>query len=183
MMPFTADELEWTKAVVGSLCVAMPAVERNQPVPPKVANDMRALLGDLGADAMVIGAMKACDVAIKRLAISSDRPVTEAGEHIGAILDRIKGEDRMGLGSAAYEDAKRCAVIMTEAMGRGGGGDFSTVFDASDPKVAHHAFRAWAALLVAIVLTLSAFHAMTISEACRRLALEVATIVPTVGPP
>ena len=175
-MPFTADELDWTKAVVGFVSVGMPAIERNQPLPPQIAQDMRSLLVDLGGDAMVIGAMKACDVAIKRLTLSSDRSLTEAGEQIGEILDRIRGEDRFGFGPAAYDDGKRCAVIMTEAMVGDGRGDFSSVFNVNDPNVTLNAFRAWVALLAAMILTLSVFHSMSVSEASRTLALEVATI-------
>lgn len=177
-MPFTADDLEWTKSVVGAVSAMMPAVERNQPVPPGAVRDVRSLLASLGGDAMVIGAMRACDVAIKRLAISSDRSLTEAGQEIGDILERIKTEDRLDYGSAAYDDAKRCAVIMTDAMIHHGRGDFSTVFDVNDPNVALSAFRAWTALLVAIILVLAVFHAMSVAEASRRLALEIATIEP-----
>ena len=65
---------------------------------------------------------------------------------------------------------------MTEAMVGDGRGDFSSVFDVNDPNVTLNALRAWVALLVAMILTLSVFHSMPVSEASRTLAREVATI-------
>jgi hypothetical protein len=178
-MPFTATELEQTKSVAGTFSLTMPYLAKNQPIPAPVVADIRTLLIELGADGIVVGAMKACDVAIKRLANTTDRSLPDAGVEIGEILDRLQTEDRLDYGSQAYDDAKQCAVVMTEAMVARGQADFSPIFDRNDPEIHLKAFRAWTALLVSIILMLGVLYGIGATEASRRLNLEIATITPT----
>jgi hypothetical protein len=171
---FTQDDKRWAEQATEAMMLMMPYLEREEPVPGAVRSRIQQLWVDATEEALTVGMMRACDVAIKHLAkhflAGSLKEVTV---EVAARLAEMKPEDVAGFGREAYDDGARAVQLMTEAMIRRG-----PINLPEDLASANRVFLAFSAVLVALLFDLAERYGISPTRAAGNLGQEISTIIP-----
>lgn len=175
---FTEDDKRWAEQAAESMMIMMPYLEGGELVPGSERGRIQHLWANAPEHALVIGMMRACDVAIKHLANHFlGGSLNEATAVTAARLAHAKSEDLAGFGPSAYEDGALAVRLMAEAMDRRGPIDFPV--DLSTKRV----FLAFNAVLVALLFDLAERYGISPTRAAGNLGQEISTIRPKRGSP
>lgn len=173
-LTFTSNDKRWAEQAAEAMMLMMPYLETGQLVPGPVRSQIQHLWGDGSEEALVVGVMRACDVAIKHLAKHFlDGSLNEAAVEAAARLSEMKPRDLGGFGPEAYDDGARVTQLMTEAMIRSG-----PLRLPDDLRSTRRILLAFNATLVALLFDLAERYGISPTRAAGNLGQEISTINP-----
>jgi hypothetical protein len=157
----------------------MPYLERDGLIPGPVRSQIRNLWSGATEEALVVGMMRACDVAVKHLAKHFlDGSFEEATVQVTARLAEMKSQDVAGFGSQAYDDGARAIQLLTDAMTRRG-----SLRLPEDLASAEKVYPAFNAALIALLFDLAERYGISPTRAAGNLGQEISTITPRLDSP
>jgi hypothetical protein len=176
---FTEDGKRRAERATEATMLMIPHMERREPVPGRTQSRIRQLWADATEEALTVGMMRACDVAIKHLARHFlDGSLNEASATVTAKLAAMRTHDVAGFGPQAYDDGSRAVQCMAEAMIQQGA--INLPDDLAAPRRILLAFNA---ALVALLFELAERYEIPQTRAVGNLGQEISTIVPRQAPP
>lgn len=171
---FTQNDKRWAEQATEGMMLMMPYLERGELVPGQVRSRIQRLWRDATEEALVVGVMRACDVAIKHLANHFlGGSLKEAAVKVAERLAQMKPQDVTGFGPTAYDDGATAIQLMTEAMTRRG--PIQLPEDLADTK---RVFPAFNVVLVALLFDLAKRYEISPTRAAGNLGQEISTITP-----
>jgi hypothetical protein len=174
---FTQNDKRWAEQATEAMMLMMPYLERGELVPGPVRSQIQQLWSDATEEGLVVGMMRACDVAIKHLAKHFlGGSLEEATVAVAARLTEMKPQDVAGFGPNAYDEGARAVQAMTEAMIRRG-----PIHLTEDLAATKRAFPAFNLVLIALVFELAERYGITPTRAAGNLGQEISTITPRPG--
>lgn len=176
---FTQNDKRWAEQATETTMLMMPYLERGELVPGPVRSRIQRLWSGATEEALVVGMMRACDVAIKHLAKHFlGGSLKEAAINVAARLAQMQSHDAGGFGPVAYDDGARAIRHMTEAMTRHG-----RIHLPEDLADTNRVFPAFNVALVAMLFELAERYGISPTRAAGNLGQEISTIVPRPDPP
>lgn len=170
----TEDEKEYALKAAETMALVMPYVERGVLVPGEVHADVRRLYAEPDGEALMLGPMRASDVAIKHLSKHFlHNSLTDAAGETVKVLERLKPTDLAGYGERAYDDGAKAVVLMANAMVANAPVVWSTEFES--PKDLILAFNA---VLLALLVGLAGRYRRPWEWAALQLTKEITTVTP-----
>lgn len=168
----TENEKQYALKAAKATALMMPYLEQGRLVPGSVRSEIQALYADATEEVLVVGMMRACDVALKHLAnhFLGDS-LTDAGLEAGSMIDRMRSDDIAGLGARAYDDGVRAAQLMADAMISRGTLDLLEELETSQ-----RVLLAFNAVLFALLFILADRYEIAPSAAANQLGREISTI-------
>lgn len=171
---FTQNAKEWAQQAAESMMLMIPYLERGDLVPGPIHSRVRDLYSGATEESLVVGMMRACDVAVKHLSRHfSDGDLERAAVDVQATLDQVRSADLAGFGHRAYDDGSRAIELMTEAMVQRGSIRFLDEFETVE-----RTYLALNAFLIALLLSLAGKYGIPPSRAAAQLGQEISTIIP-----
>lgn len=170
---FTRDDKRWAEQATEAMMLVLPYIERRELVPGPAQVRIRDIWSDATDESLVMGHMRACDVAIKHLARHfCDGSLQEASEIVVRMLLALRADDAAGLGAVAYDDGVRGIRLMVDAMARHGPIAFP---DLASAKLLLPAYNA---VLLALLFELARQYGIAPARAAGQLGQEIGTINP-----
>ena len=168
----TEEEKQYALKAAKATALMMPYLERGTLVPGSVRSEIQALYADATEEVLVVGMMRACDVALKHLAnhFLGDS-FTDAALEAGSMIDRMRSDDIAGLGARAYDDGVRAAQLMADAMISRGTLDLLEELETSQ-----RVLFSFNAVLFALLFILADRYEIAPSAAANQLGREISTI-------
>lgn len=171
---FTQNDKKWAEQAAEAMMLMMPHLARGELVPGPVRSRIQGLYANATEESLVVGVMRACDVAMKHLSKHFFHgALDEAAADVQSTLARIKSDDLADLGPEAYEDGARAIQLMTEAMIRNDTMNFVEVLPTSKRLV-----LAFTAALIALLFGLASRYEIPPARAAANLGQEISTIRP-----
>jgi hypothetical protein len=170
----TEKEKQCALKAAKATALMMPYLERGTLVPGSVRSEIQALYTDATQEVLVVGMMRACDVALKHLSKHFlGGSLTNAALEAGSMIDRMRHDDIAGLGSEAYDDGTRAVQLMADAMVSRGRLNLLEEFQTSQ-----RVLLAFNAVLIALLFELANRYGIAPSKAANQLGREISTITP-----
>lgn len=168
----TDDEKQHALKAAKATALMMPYLEQGRLVPGSVRSEIQALYTDATEEVLVVGMMRACDVALKHLAKHFwGDSLTDAALEAGSMIDRMRPDDIAGLGARAYDDGVRAVQLMAEAMVSRG-----TLNPLEELQTSKRVLLAFNAVILALLFILADRYEIAPSSAANQLGREILTI-------
>lgn len=170
----TEDEKRYALQAAETAALVMPYMEQGMFVPGEVQAEIRAIYADATEEALGVGLMRACDVALKHLArhFCGDS-LESAADAVVSTIARLTTDDAAGFGSQAYADGAKAVALMAEAMIREQSISLMEEFHS-----VRRIILAFNAVLYALIAELATRYNISRSNAANRLGREISTIRP-----
>lgn len=170
---FTRDDKLWAEQAAEAMMLMMPHLEREELVPGPVRSRIQSLYADATEESLIVGMMRACDVAVKHLSKHFfDGALDGAATQAQMRLATIKSDDLATLGPEAYEDGARAIHLVTDAMIRNG------PLSLEEFQTSKRVLLAFTAVLIALLFELAEMYGIPPARAAAQLGLEISTITP-----